>query len=112
MPHGCEPGPVEYRKLDAALSSALAELADMEAPALAVFVHLERDPSPGDCDRLQGLGLGLASGARPRIVTATLSVRQVAALSREQIVSRLRLSQRLDLRNGRGHPGPPWSSMR
>lgn len=91
----------DYRKLDAALASAMDELPDPGAPDLAVFVHLAQRPTRGDQDRLSHLGLPRAPRRRT-ILTATLSPRQVASLSRDDLVRQLRLSQRLDLLRGGG----------
>lgn len=112
MPPASEPDAVDFAKLDAALASAMTDLADSGAADLSVFVHLARAPSAGDEDRLRHLGVPRPP-RRGTIVSATLSVRQVARLSHEDLVSQLRLSQRLDLLRRGGPPGggPPGGGV-
>lgn len=87
----------DYRKLDAALASALTTGAGgadgFAEPGLAVFVRLSNEPAP---DRARLAELGLPETAEPgQVCTTALSARQVEELSEQPWVSRLSLSDLL-----------------
>lgn len=100
--------PANHAKLDAALALALHEAGESDT-GLDVFVELGEDA--GDVEEhLARLGVpGGDPGAR--VLSATLSARQVSELSQQPWVRRVRLSQGLKLsptvRPGRPRPRPP-----
>jgi hypothetical protein len=95
---------VDYRKVDAALAAALAEVLDGPEPdrgaraapqKLSVFVHV--DPAAAKRERAALAKLGVRAGSlMGGIGTATLSPSQVRELSELPWVRQIRLSQPLD----------------
>jgi hypothetical protein len=84
-----------YSRLDAALAQACDET-PADDRALTVFIHTLEPPTAEQSQRLANLGVNLPASPR-RILTATLSPVQVAALSNEPWVKYLKLSQRLKM---------------
>ncbi len=85
---------MDYRKVDAALASAMRRAQTPEK--LAVFVHL--DPKATDAQRAALTKLGLPDGSRQgAIATASLSPDQVRTLSEQPFVRQIRLSMPLNL---------------
>lgn len=83
---------VNYRKVDAALASALRK-----PPArLPVFVHLDPDASEAEHASLASLGLP-AGSLQGAIATASLSPAQVRKLSDQPFVRQIRLSSPMNL---------------
>lgn len=79
----------DWRKLDAALASALGTAGDRP---LSVFIHYD----PEAADQLSALGFG-GGGGVGGIVTETLAPEQIAALSEQPFVRQIRLSTPLRL---------------
>ncbi len=90
---------MDWSKLDAGLAAALTEDAD-HARRFVVFVHL--GPEGGGV--LTGAGIDAAGEGQVR--SATLSARQVAALSDRDQVRRLVLSPSLRLADQASEPDP------
>jgi hypothetical protein len=82
---------VDWRKVDAPLASALAGAPDDES--FPVFVHL--DPSRADAEILDQLGLEHDDDRE--IESASLSAAQLAVLTDQPWVQRVRLGGRLRL---------------
>jgi hypothetical protein len=85
---------VNYRKLDAALATALGEAHAPDEPAFIVFVHAEHPPGPEEKAVLERHGVSVGTGGRS-IFTATLSPRSIDELTEQPWVRSLRLSSRL-----------------
>ena len=85
---------VNYQKVDAGLASALAEVADPEAPDLTVFIHTTGTLTPEQLTLLQQYGINDASTQR-QIFTATRSARMVRELTQQPWVHYIRLASPL-----------------
>jgi hypothetical protein len=85
---------VDYRKIDAALATAIGETHAPDRAAFVVFVHTEHPPGPEEKDVLESHGVGVGTGSR-NIFTATLSPRSIEELTEQPWVRSLRLSTRL-----------------
>jgi hypothetical protein len=90
---------MNYRKLDARLAAALDEMKNPEEPALAVFIHMVQAPDSSAATFLKEIGVKVVS--RQQIVTAKVSPRAVAELSKQPWVRYVKLSQPLHMRNGK-----------
>jgi hypothetical protein len=90
---------MNYRKLDAQLAAAMDEMENLEEPALAVFIHMVRAPDSSAATFLKEIGVKFA--ARQQIVTAKVSPRAVAELSKQPWVRFVKLSQPLHMRHGK-----------
>lgn len=84
---------MDYRKIDAALAAALADIQSPDDPAFEVFVHADHPPGPEDLAFLQNLGVRAETGGM--IFTARLSAKAVDLLSNEHWVRQIRLTRRL-----------------
>jgi hypothetical protein len=94
---------MDYRKLDAALASALAQAPP--GARLAVFIEVERQVvTDREADRLRDLG---AAAAGAGLFRAELEAGSLGELSEWPWVRSLRLSRRLRLAGGPAHPGGP-----
>lgn len=87
---------MNHAKLDAPLAAAMDESRDPGARVLIVFVDLETDAIATSTGSLARFGLA-GDGDRGGVRTTTLSARDVAELSEQPWVARLRLAQRLNL---------------
>jgi hypothetical protein len=85
---------MNYRKMDAALITAVDEAEDREACSLEVFVHLDHIPDEEEKRILSGLGIRPEAAGRT-IITASLSADDVAELTDQPWIRQIRLSQRL-----------------
>lgn len=83
---------MDYRKLDAKLSEALAE--NDEGARYEVFVEIARDLAPDEVARLEQLGVRRQSD-RDTIVTAHLGRKDLSDVSELPGVQQVRLSRRL-----------------
>jgi hypothetical protein len=81
---------VEYRKLDAALSNALANPA-IGVHSFTVFISFARPLSAPEADELRAQGIAGAAPDR-RVITATLPHRIIEALSELPAVRSIKLS--------------------
>ena len=83
---------MDFRKLDAKLSEALA---DTEAPGrYDVFVEIHTDPAAQDVERLAELGVRRSADA-DTVVTARLSREALELVSELPVVRQVRLRRRL-----------------
>jgi hypothetical protein len=85
---------MNYRKLDAALATALQQPPAPHERALSVFIHTERPPAPGEAEILESNGVRAGAGGRC-IFTAMLSPRAIDELSEQPWVRSLRLATQL-----------------
>lgn len=83
---------MNFRKLDAKLSEALAD-PDMRSP-YEVFVEIAPDATAQDVDRLAQLGVSRGS-VRDTVITARLSREDLAQVSELPAVRQVRLRRRL-----------------
>ena len=83
---------VNFRKLDAKLSEALAD-ADMRS-RYEVFVEIAPDAAAQDVDRLAQLGVS-RSGVTDTVITARLSREDLGHVSELPAVRQVRLRRRL-----------------
>lgn len=84
---------LNYSRIDGALLRALEETPLTER-LLSVFVQTQQPPVGEQLRRLEDLGIAIST--RPtRIFTATLSPDEVGALSQEDWIKSIKLSQRL-----------------
>jgi hypothetical protein len=90
---GVNPVTPDYTRIDEALVLACDETPADER-SLTVFIHTCDPPTEDQARRLIQFGMSLPAAGR-RILTATLSPADVAALSNEPWIKRLKLSQRL-----------------
>ncbi|MSR57212.1 MAG: hypothetical protein EXS05_06035 [Planctomycetaceae bacterium] len=89
---------LDYSRIDGPLALACEETHASER-SLTVFVHTVEPPTDEQAKHLSVLGVSVPTRAS-RIFTATLSPSQIAALSNEPWVKRLKLSQRLKMASG------------
>lgn len=85
---------MNYAKIDAALASALGDRQAEEDRNLLVSIRLERAPEAGEQSPLEQLGI---DARRAGVVSATVSPRDVDALSEMPSVRSIRLSRKLRL---------------
>jgi hypothetical protein len=85
---------MDYRKIDAALATALAQTHAKDGPAFTVFVHAAYPPGPEEKAVLEGHGVSAGAGSR-NIFTATLSPRAIDELTERPWVRSVRLSSQL-----------------
>ena len=89
---------MNYQKLDAALTTALNDVQNVEEPSLAIFIHTEPILDSAATAVLESLGVsGVSSGKD--IFTATLSPNAISQLSEQPWVMSLKRSQQLRLVN-------------
>lgn len=84
---------MDYRKIDAALASAIANVADANSPELLVFIHTIDVPDESQAAYLTACGV--ADARNRRIHTAKLSTTAITDLSDQPWVQSIKLSQRL-----------------
>jgi hypothetical protein len=87
---------MDYRKIDAALASALEDLKDPEERSIEVFIHTEGIPGAAEAEFLQRLGVSRDKSGR-QMFTATLSAREAEELSEQPWLRYMRLSRKLRL---------------
>ncbi|PHM11741.1 hypothetical protein [Nostoc sp. 'Peltigera malacea cyanobiont' DB3992] len=91
---------MNYQKLDAALTTALNDVQNLEEPSLGVFIHTESVLDSAATAVLESFGVsGVSSGKD--IFTATLSPNAISQLSEQAWVKYLKRSQQLRLLNKR-----------
>jgi hypothetical protein len=88
----------DYKKLDAALATALESAQDPEAPLFSVFIHTEPTFNKDKIAFLEKLGVKVGSGEQ-LIFTGTFSARIIGELSEQPWVRYLKLSRKLRLLN-------------
>jgi hypothetical protein len=88
----------DYKKLDAALATALESAQDPEAPLFSIFIHTEPTSDKAKVAFLEKLGVKIGSGEQ-LIFTGTLSAQAVRELSEQPWVRYLKLSRKLRLLN-------------
>jgi hypothetical protein len=81
---------INYRKVDAALAAALDRTDPAGREPLVLFVHLDPDLTPDQVAALAAAGVNTSAGRA--IATASLTPRQIEAVTGYDCVRFLRLS--------------------
>jgi hypothetical protein len=89
---------MDYRKIDAALATALKDSKDIEERALVVFIHTEHAPNEAEVAFLEKIGSNVGSRGG-QVFTATLSAKDVDKLSDQPWVRYIKLSRKVHLLN-------------
>ncbi|MEH2306653.1 hypothetical protein [Nostoc sp.] len=95
---------MNFRKLDAALATALTDVQNPEETSFAVFIHTEPILDSAATAVLENLGISDVTSEKD-IFTATLSLNAISRLSEEPWVKYLKRSQQLRLVNRRINTG-------